>query len=94
MIKEKTEKITDRYLKVQSVVEILSCTDGYVYELIQAGTLTAVKIGERAIRISQQSLQAFLATRVINPEDYLAPKEPVPEPGKTKKIARSNWMNR
>lgn len=90
------EKTADKYLKVQSVAETLSCTDGYVYELIQAGALTAVKIGDRALRVSEQSLQAFLAARVVNPEDYFAPKEPPdPEPSPApKRVARSNWMNR
>ena len=93
MIKEKT---ADKYLTVQSVAETLSCTDRYVYELIQAGSLTAVKIGERALRISEQSLQTFLAARIVNPEEYFAPKESQPtEPSPApKKVARSSWMNR
>ena len=90
------DKTIDKFLKVQNVAETLSCTDGYVYELVQAGALTAIKLGERALRISEQSLQAFLAARVVNPDDYFAPKEPpAPEQESQKpKIARSNWMNR
>jgi excisionase family DNA binding protein len=90
------DKTADKYLSVQSVAETLSCTDRYVYELIQTGALTAVKIGERALRISERSLQAFIAARIVNPDDYFAPKEtPAPEPSPApKKIARSNWMNR
>ena len=94
MVKEKT---TDRYLSVQSVAETLSCTDQHVYMLIQQGIFKAIKIGERALRISDQSLQAFIAARVVNPEDYFAPEEPPakqnPEPKKPS-IARSSWMNR
>jgi excisionase family DNA binding protein len=91
------DKTTDKYLSVQSVAEILSCKDRYVYELIQMGSLTAIKIGERALRISEQSLQAFIVARVVNPEDYFAPEEPpTPEstPQKPTKISRSNWMNK
>lgn len=95
-MKEKTEKTADKYLSVQSVAETLSCSDDYVYMLIRNGNLQAVKIGERALRISDQSLKAFISARIVNPEDYFAPKEPsAPAPESQKpKIARSNWMNR
>ena len=94
-MKEKTkEKIADKYLSVQSVAETLGCTDKYVSILIREGNLKAMKLGERALRISEQSLQAFIASRIVNPEDYFAPPEaPSPEPQKPK-VARSSWMNR
>jgi len=90
------EKAADKYISVQSVAETLSCTDRYVYELIQSGEITAVKIGERALRISERSLQAFITARIVNPDDYFAPKEPpAPEKETQKpKVARSSWMNR
>jgi excisionase family DNA binding protein len=90
------DKTADKYLTVQSVAETLSCTTKYIYELIQAGSLKAIKIGERGLRISEKSLQEFIAVRVINPEDYFAPKElPASEPEQQKtKVARSRWMDR
>jgi excisionase family DNA binding protein len=86
----------DRYLSVQNVAEALGCMDKFVYDLIQEGNLKAIKIGVRALRISEQSLRAFIAARVVNPADYLTPEEPPsrkPEPQKPK-AARSNWMSR
>lgn len=95
----KEKNVADKYLTIQSVAETLSCTDNYVYELIRVGSLTAVKIGERALRVSERSLQNFLAARVVNPDNYFAPKETpsssTPEPAPEKpKVAKSNWMNR
>lgn len=88
------EKTADKYLTIQSVAETLGCTDKYVYILIQEGNLKAMKLGERALRISEQSLQSFISSRIVNPEDYSAPAEPEkPEPKKPT-VARSNWMNR
>ena len=95
-MKEKPEKTDDKWLPIKIVAETLSCTDQHVSMLIQQGVLKAIKIGERALRISERSLQTFIAARVVNPEDYFAPEEPkppAPEPQKPK-IARSNWMNR
>ncbi len=89
-----TEKITEKYITIQTVAERLSCTDNHVYELIREGKLLAVKIGERALRVSETSYADFIADNVINPEDYFAPTEPTPDPESQKpKIARSNWMN-
>ena len=77
-MKEKTA--ADKYLTVQSVAEMLACSPHYIYALVRDGKLQAVKIGKRALRISEQSLQAFIATRVVNSEDYFAPeKPPAPE---------------
>ncbi len=89
------DKTAEKWLQVQSVAETLGCTTKYVYVLIQQGDLKAMKLGERALRVSEQSLQAFIAGRVVNPEDYYAPEEPPPseEPQKPK-VARSRWMNR
>lgn len=89
------EKTTDKYLTIQSVSETLGCTDKYVYILIQEGNLKAIKLGERALRVSEQSLQNFIATRSVKPEDYFAPKDPPAkktEPGNLK-VARSKWID-
>ena len=91
-----TEKPTDKYLSIQSVSETLGCTDKYIYFLIQQGFLKAIKLGERALRVSQQSLVAFISARTVNPEDYFAPEEsPAKDPQmQNTKVAKSNWMNR
>jgi excisionase family DNA binding protein len=90
----------DHFLKIQSVADTLSCSDDYVYMLIRNGNLQAIKIGERALRISDQSLQAFISARVVNPDDYFAPEEPPatepqrPKATRSQKIARSKWMQK
>lgn len=93
------EKTADKYLSVQRVAETLSCSDDYVYMLIRDGKIQAIKIGQRAIRISDCSLQEFIVAGRINPEDYYAPEEPPeqapparkPETAQMK-VARSSWM--
>jgi excisionase family DNA binding protein len=90
MMKEKT---ADTYISVQSVAEILSCTDKYVYAMIQEGSLKAIKLGQRALRVSERSLQQFINANVVNPEDYFSPKELSQEP-RSPKVVRSNWMQK
>lgn len=93
----------DRYISVQNVAETLGCTDKYVYDLIQEGRLKAIKIGVRALRVSERSLRDFITSNIVNPSDYFAPverpQEPpsqkiAPEEPRLQRIARSNWMRR
>jgi len=65
----------EQYLTVQSVAERLSCTVHYVYALIRDGKLIAVKIGERALRITESSFERFISANVVNPDDYFAPMD-------------------
>lgn len=92
------EKTADRWLTVQSVAETLGCSDKYVYQLIQQGDLRAMKLGERALRVSDESLQKFIAARAVDPQDYFAPDEPTqktpPDDRPGPAPARSRWMNR
>ena len=86
----------EHYITVQSVANRLSRTDNHVYDLIREGNLQAFKIGKRAIRISESSLDKFISANIINPDDYYAPADPEPEkqdpqPAGT---ARSKWMSK
>jgi len=92
-MKEKTDKKpAEKWIPIQGVMEILSCSERHVEILIRQGELKSMKIGKRAIRISEPSLNAFIASRIVDPEDYFAPPEE-PKPGADKpKIVRSNWM--
>lgn len=67
------EKSSDKFISVEKIMEILSCKEGHVYNLIQEGELSAIKIGQRALRVSENSLNDFIARRRVNPEDYFAP---------------------
>ncbi len=84
----------NKWIRIQSVAETLGCTDQYVYQLIREGILKAMKLGERALRVSEASLQDFISARVVKPEEYFAPEEePAPGPEKPA-IAKSEWMSR
>jgi excisionase family DNA binding protein len=90
------EQKKDRYITVKTVTERLSCTDCHVYNMIREGKLQAIKLGQRAIRVSEQSLEEFIASRKIDPSEYFAPEEPPKSPDleKPPAVARSRWMNR
>lgn len=88
------DKTSDKWIQVQSVAERLGCTDRYVSMLIQDGDLEAMKLGDRAIRVSEQSVDAFIARRKVDPQDYFAPQEPEDTARQQPKVARSKWMNR
>ncbi len=86
----------ERYITVQTVAERLSCTDTYIYCLIREGKLRAVKIGVRALRISESSYEAFITGNAVNPDDYFAPADPEPPQKEERQggIARSSWMSK
>ena len=65
--------IKDKYLTMQTVAEILSCTERHIYDLIVEGSLTAIKVGSRSVRVSEQSLKDFIEKMKVNPEDFFDP---------------------
>ena len=90
---EETKKPPDHFITVQHVAERLSCTERYVSELIRGGALVAIKIGPRAIRVSENSLIEFIELQHIDPQSYFTPKE-APTKTSPPNVARSNWINR
>ena len=50
----------ERYLFVHSVAEKLNCSVRYVYRLIERGDLKAIRIGVRALRVSEAAFEEFL----------------------------------
>lgn len=67
--------INDKYLKIQVVAALLSCTEQQISNLIIEGDLVAIKVGARAMRVSEQSLLAFIERRKINPADLFDPDQ-------------------
>lgn len=65
--------IIGKYLSMQKVAAILDCTDRHIYNLIVDGELSAIKIGGRAVRISENSLIDFIERKKNNPEDLFDP---------------------
>lgn len=53
------------WLKPWRVSRTLDCTTDHVYDLVRRGELTAIKLGPRALRISHDSLEGFLAKHRI-----------------------------
>jgi len=51
---------SNRLLKVKEVADYLNCTTTWVYLLVKQGKLKTVKVGSRAVRIPQESLDAYL----------------------------------
>ena len=48
------------WLHPWKVAEYLDCTREHVYDLVHQGQLEAIKLGPRALRISEVSLQGFI----------------------------------
>jgi excisionase family DNA binding protein len=68
--REPQEEKPDRYLPVRQVAETLCCMNQYVYTLIREGRLTAIRIGSRAIRISEKSLSGFINSNKVDPDQF------------------------
>jgi excisionase family DNA binding protein len=50
------------WLRVWRVAKFLDCSRDHIYDLVRAGKLEGVKIGQQqGIRISQESLEHYLA---------------------------------
>lgn len=61
---------SNRLLNVHHVAKRLGCCNNTIYTLIQDGSLKAIRIGKRALRITEASLNEFLESRKIDPEEY------------------------
>lgn len=48
------------WMTVREVAELLKLPRTRAYELIQAGELPAVRLGERSIRVNRRELEQFL----------------------------------
>jgi len=91
------EKKQDRYLAVNQVADVLGCKERFVYEKVKEGKLKAIRLGIRAIRISEKSLKEFIKSNIVDPDEYFGleeSREPDPEPVHSRKVVRSNWMDK
>jgi len=64
------EEKLSRHLPVHLVARWLGCTNAYVYDLVKGGQLTAIRIGTRAIRISEKSVNEFIEENIIDPDAF------------------------
>ena len=84
--------INDKYLTNKYVADLLSCTEAHIRNLIIDGDLVAIKIGARAMRISEQSLLSFIERQKINPDDLFDPDQETKQTPTDQRVARSRWM--
>ena len=81
--------IKDKYLTLHVVADLLSCTERHIYDLIAEGSLMAIKVGSRSVRVSEQSLKDFIEKMKVNPEDFFDPDREA-KPAATQ-AAPSTW---
>lgn len=91
------EKKQDKYLPVNQVAKILGCTERFVYLMVKDGKLKALRLGSRAIRISECSLNEFVNSNTVDPDDFfgfeVSPRKDH-NPTAPSKIVRSAWMDK
>lgn len=88
------DALKDRFITIQAVAEILSCTERHIYDLIMAGSLVAIKVGSRAVRVSERSLREFIENSRVRPDDFDEPEPSRTETNDEPPPARSKWMSR
>jgi excisionase family DNA binding protein len=57
----------DKLFYVSEISKKLRCSVPTVHKLVDDGELKAVKIGERGLRITEESLEKFLDRNVVIP---------------------------
>jgi excisionase family DNA binding protein len=55
------------WLRPEKVAQYLDCTRQHVYDLVAQGQLEAMRVGRRAMRISEVSLEGFMEKMKIKP---------------------------
>jgi excisionase family DNA binding protein len=73
---------------------MLSCTEKHIYFLIQEGSLQSIKIGNRAVRISEKSLRDFIEKNKVNPEDFYDPDREEKDARPNQQVVKSKWMQK
>jgi len=87
--------IKDKYLTLHVVADLLSCTERHIYDLIAEGSLTAIKVGSRSVRVSEQSLKDFIEKMKVNPADFFDPDKETKSAAATEHpVARSKYLGR
>lgn len=63
-------KIQKEFLQVSKVAHMLDCSHDYVHALIRDGKLQAIGLGQRATRVSRDSLMRLIEVSKIDPNAY------------------------
>lgn len=62
----------EKLIHVKTAAQMLCCTTRHVYNLVRDGEIEAVRVGPRGMRIKKTSVDQFLQTNTIAPEDFYA----------------------
>ena len=81
-------------MSIETVAEILCCSERHVYNLITEGKLEAIKIGSRAYRISEKSLEDFIEKGKVNPDDFFDPDKEEKDARPNHPAVKSKWMQK
>lgn len=79
------------------MADLLSCTERHIFDLIAEGYLIAIKVGSRAVRVSEKSLEEFIEKQKVNPEDFFDPdkeKQQSPVAPSERSVARSKFLTK
>ncbi|MBX6389899.1 MAG: helix-turn-helix domain-containing protein [Frankia sp.] len=77
--------MTERFLRLGDVAEILNISSSQVYALVRSGELPAIKIGGRGQwRVERSELEAYIQQAYARTREFVAANplgrhEPVPE---------------
>lgn len=87
----------EKYATVGDLAARLGCVESHVIELVAGGKLTAVRIGPRALRISERSFEQFVAGtigEIVKRQSSFTKDEPktVRTLSPAPVVARSSWM--
>ena len=71
LVKEKGLNMADghisRHLQIKKVAHLLDCSKEHIYHLIRTGQLDAIRVGPRALRISEKTISRFLVKQKVEP---------------------------
>ena len=62
-------KTPEKLLTVDEVAEILQVSPTTIYRRIQAGEISAIKLGHRQVRIKPEDLEAYIEAHRITSSD-------------------------
>jgi len=57
------------WIRVWRVAKFLDCSKDTVYDLVNSGKLTGMKLGTKGLRVSQESLDIFLVNNQVTDPD-------------------------
>ena len=62
----------ERFLLVNTVAKRLNVSPKCVYSMIRDGSLKAIRVGKRSLRITETSYNQFIESREVDPKEYFA----------------------